>query len=175
MTTNGEATPTPKRRGRPPGSKNGPNTKTVGRKTLLTPEVERNIYESYRLGLSTKAASGIAKIGYQTLLTWMEEGKEEHEAGRKNKKAEFYVKMNYAIQQGKGELHSIIKRSGNATAILKMLQLRFPDEYVSEERIKKQVEKKIEHSGNVNLNVSSMTEEDLENEIAKFTQLEKPE
>ena len=54
----------------------------TGRPCLLTPEVEKNICDGLRLGMTLEFAAQYAGIGWSTAKAWRQKGRADREAGR---------------------------------------------------------------------------------------------
>ena len=152
----------PRRRGRPKGSKN----KSPGRPTKFTPEVIKNLIYGFEIGLPKKSACTYAQISTTIFENWLQEGRKDINNGKEETdKAKFIYLVEKAKVDFAAKIHDAIirKRNDKPETALKLLTLRQPSNYVSEERIKKEVKKEI--TGEINLvykELEKLPEEDLD-------------
>jgi len=102
-----------------------------GRKTKLTPEVQKRIVESVRLGAPYCLAAQSGGIGESTLYDWMERG----EKGERREQKDIYVEFAKAIKEAEsacfnamlGRIQLAASTSWQAAAWL--LERRYPQQF----------------------------------------------
>ena len=163
-------TPIKRGRGRPKGSKNKLTANKAGRKTKFTPEVKAVIIKGYENGVPRHSILQVARVHGSTFEDWIKQGKADLADGKETDFSKFHQEverakgvMQYKVHQTimNSSLGGIIKKPELALKLLLMLK---PNDYETEQKVK--VDSKVEHSGSIDLR--SMTDEDLAQEIEKF-------
>lgn len=107
----------------------------MSRSYKFTPERREKIIAATQEGNFKSTAAALVGIDRTTLNAWLKEGKEDHEAGKRTVKAEFYLDMIQAEALGE---HMLIK-DVKAKKPLEILKRRYRDKWGDS--------KKVEHSG----------------------------
>ena len=74
-----------------------------GRPSKLTDELEKEIYESFKLGLTTRRVDDLAMVSETTFNTWVSIGKADERAG---KKSGLFLAFLVAIRQAQAEFRA---------------------------------------------------------------------
>lgn len=109
----------------------------VGRKTKLTPTVQKTIIEAVRVGATFEAACGRAGVPMSTFMEWRQRGAGES----KRKKTKLYADFAEAVDRAEAdaEIHLVATinkaSSKNWQAAAWLLKNRHPDRYSDRSRI----------------------------------------
>ena len=154
----------PKRkRGRPKGST---NKRKPGRPSSLTPVVIRNLTNTIsESGVSYKSACLLAGISYASFMRYMKQGREDYEVGKENEYTTFYLQVEKAKEHWRYKAHRKIE--GSPPTLLKLLQLRFPKDYIEPKR-EVELKSDVNHSGSIDFNIRQMSDEELDKTIEEL-------